>query len=155
MPAPIVLTLPVGVNLSEARAVLMAALLPVKTIFGSVVPSPVVKVRPVVVVSVIVPLGDAPRSSVTFSSAPKSSVSVNETPAKAALMASSLTVRLAGAANTGASLTLETLILKVAVLVLLPSTPVRPSLPLPTPENRSSTVVVTTTVPFELELPGV
>ena len=128
----------------------MAASVPVNTILPSAVPSPVVNVSPVRVVRVIVPLGDAPRSSVTCIGEPKSSGSAIDRPVMALLVLSSLTVSVAGAESTGASLVPETLILKVAVRVLLPPTPV-----VSMPFSLSSTVVVMTTVESTLGSVGV
>ena len=107
-------------------------------------------------VAVIVPLGVAPKSSVTFSLAPKSSLSTNEMPVIAFTVLSSLTVSVVGAIRTGASFVAEMLMLKVAVRLLLPLTPTPSTpLPFPLPPTRSSTVVVMTTVPFRSALAGV
>ena len=153
-PVPTVFVFAVGVNFSVASAALIFALVPVNTILGSAVPSPVVNVRPVTVVIVIVPLGELPKSSVTFSSAPKSSGSATDMPVMAVLLESSATVSAAGALSAGASLVPEMLILKNLTTVFLPSTPT-PSLPLPTPPNLSSTVVVIFTVMSAFGLVGV
>ena len=144
--------LAVGVNFRLANAVLIAASVPVNTILPSAVPSPIENDRPVIVPSVIVPLGVAPKSSVTCIVAPKSSGSATDMPAMALSVLSSLTVTVAGDVNTGFSLTLEILILKLAVRVLLPSVagPV-PSSPL----YLSSTVAVINTVASTFGLVGV
>ena len=156
LPAPTVLMLAVGVKFSVAKAALRLAWVPVNTILVSVVPSPVVKVNPVSVPSVIVPLGDEPKSSVTSSRLEKESLSAKLMPTIAVLLLSSATVAVSGAETTGASLLPDTLMLNVALAVLLPPIPL-PSAPLPKPAaaTRSSTVVVMTTVASAFGLVGV
>ena len=157
LPGSTVLTFPVGVNLSVAKAILMFALVPVNTILGWLTPPvPTEKTKPVVVLSVNKPLGDAPRSSVTCSIEPKSSVSVKEIPVTELLVVSSLTVRVAGAVRAGASLVPEMLMLKVFITVLLTFTPVTSTpLPSPVPLILSSSTVVMTIVLLELGKAGV
>ena len=101
---------------------LMLVKVPVKTIFASFVPSPVVNVRPVSVDNVIVPLVT---DKVTLAEDDAISTSVKEMPVMARDV-SSFTDCAPGTVKIGASLTGLTLMAIVLAFVKAPPAPVLP-----------------------------
>ena len=112
----------VGLNDRPLRAVLIAAMVPLKVIVGSAVPSPVVKARPVVPPSVTFPLVPA---RVTRTEAPPASTSDTEMafelPVEKTVAVFMFVDWAPGTALTGASLTALTLITNVGFALV--STP--------------------------------
>ena len=114
-----------GRKLIPARAALTLDKVPVKTIVASAVPSPVVKVRPVMPERVIVPLL-AVRVTLIAPEAASTSVMLIRfpLPLEKTRLVSSLTLCAAGTLFTGASLTALTVMLTESVSLLAPPLPV-------------------------------
>ena len=118
----------------------MFAIVPVKTMVASPVPSPVVKVRPAMPESVSVPLLEV---SVTLTAPETASTSpmliALPLPAENTSVVSSLVLCAMGTVLTGASLTALTVMLTVSLSVFAPPSPVFP---------RSLVVICTVAAPL-------